>query len=93
MFASLLEASPETILERLERQRAQLTEGPGVRPMLEADDPMERIRSLKACRQVNYTRANWIVHTDDMTPEEAASEVARRWNVASAREPATRVDG
>ena len=90
----LLEASPETILERLERQRAQQAEGSAVRPMLEADaptdDPLERIRSLKACRQVNYTRAHWTVQTDERTPEEAASEVARRWNVARAREPRAR---
>ena len=79
----LLEASPEKILERLERQR---TESPGLRPMLEADDPLGRIRSLKALRQVNYTQAHWTVHTDDLTPEEAASEVARRLNVADARE-------
>ena len=84
----LLEASPATILERLEREQAQRTGGPAVRPMLEADDPMERIRSLKACRQLNYTRAHLTVHTDDLTPGEAASEVARRWNVARAREPA-----
>ena len=87
----LLEASPETILARLERQRAQRAEGSAVRPMLEAEDPpdhpLERIRSLKARRQVNYTLADWIVHTDDLIPEEAASEVARRWNVARAREP------
>ena len=83
----LLEARPEKILERLERQRKQQTEAAPIRPMLEADDPLERIRSLKARRQSHYTRAHWIVNTDDLTPEEAASEVARRVNVARAGRP------
>ncbi len=75
----LLEASAEKILERLERERSQDGEADVVRPMLEAEDPMERIRSLKAHRQPNYTQAHWTVATDDQTPEGVASEVARRW--------------
>ncbi|MCL0028549.1 3-dehydroquinate synthase [Dehalococcoidia bacterium] len=76
----LLEASPENILERLQRQRSQDAEVYGVRPMLEAEDPLERIRSLKALRQPNYVQAHWTVETDDLTPNEVAVEVLRRWN-------------
>jgi 3-dehydroquinate synthase len=83
----LLEASPEKILERLEHQRTHQTEAPAVRPMLEADDPLERIRSLKAFRQFIYTQAKLTVHTDDRTPEEVASEVARHLNASKNREP------
>ena len=49
----LLEARPETIYERLDRQ-GMSGEGPVARPMLDSSDPLRRISSLKAERQVNY---------------------------------------
>jgi shikimate kinase/3-dehydroquinate synthase len=73
-----LEARPETIYERLEMQKA---EGPIVRPMLTASDPLERIRVLKFQRQFNYTLAHWTVHTDSLTPVEAAEEAIRAWKL------------
>ena len=50
----LLEARPETILRRLAEQHAQ-DDDAAARPMLEADDLSERVHSLKALRQFNYT--------------------------------------
>ena len=74
-----LEASPETIYERV---LAQSTGDDAiVRPMLAADDPLERIRSLKSLRQLNYTLAHWTVHTDVITPEQAAHEVVRAFDI------------
>jgi 3-dehydroquinate synthase len=75
-----LEAQPETILDRLEGEAGE-GRGPVVRPMLEAPDPMARVRSLKAERQSAYALADWTVHTDRLTPGEAAAEVARGWTV------------
>ena len=74
-----LEASPETIYERVLAQ----SDGDGaiVRPMLAADDPLDRIRSLKSLRQLNYTLAHWTVHTDVISPEQAAHEVVRAYDI------------
>ena len=73
-----MEARPETIQRRLERQAAE-EEHPVVRPMLAAADPAERIRTLKEERQPSYSLAHWTVHTDNLTPEQAADEVVRGW--------------
>ena len=54
---------------------------PSSRPMLAADDPLERIRSLKSQRQLNYTLAHWTVHTDAVTLERAAREVVRAFDI------------
>ncbi len=74
-----LEASPETIYERV---RAQ-SEGDEalVRPMLAHADPMRRIRVLKAQRQFHYTLAHWTVHTDRLSPAQAAHEVVRAFDI------------
>ena len=74
-----LEASPETIYERVFAQ--SVGDGAVVRPMLAADDPLERIRSLKSQRQLNYTLAHWTVHTDIISPEQAAHEVVRAFDI------------
>ena len=74
-----LEAAPETIYERV---RAQ-SEGDDalVRPMLADADPMRRIRVLKAQRQFHYTLAHWTVHTDRISPAQAAREVVRAFDI------------
>jgi 3-dehydroquinate synthase len=77
-----LEARPETVLERLAAE-THGGRGPIVRPMLEASDPMERVRSLKAERQSAYALADWTVHTDHLTPAEVAEEVIRGWTALS----------
>lgn len=81
----LLEATPETILTRLESQQSRESDGIAVRPMLHDDDPLGRIRSLKERRQVNYTLAQWTVHTDHLTPSQAGGEVVRGWKLVSSR--------
>ena len=71
-----LEARPDTILQRLTEEGAA-EKGPVVRPMLADPDPLRRIRDLKSQRQPDYSLAHWTVHTDSMTPSEAAAEVVR----------------
>ena len=80
----LLEARPETILRRLRAQRASDADA-AARPMLDADDLRERVHSLKARRQFNYTQAHWTTHTDFLTPSEAAAEAVRGYEIISAR--------
>ena len=74
-----LEASPETILDRLDRE-GRGAKGPVVRPMLEAEDPAARVRALKAERQPAYALADWTVHTDRLSPTTVAEEVVRGWS-------------
>ncbi len=74
-----LEAAPETIYERVLAQ--SVGDGAIVRPMLAADDPLDRIRSLKSLRQLNYTLAHWTVHTDVISTEQAAHEVVRAFDI------------
>jgi 3-dehydroquinate synthase len=71
-----LEAKPETIYERLFREAARGPEAV-VRPLLAVDDPLERIRQLKASRQPHYAKADWTIHTDGLSVSEVADEVIR----------------
>ena len=80
---ALLEARPETLMRRLELQRAEEGDDLIERPMLDAADLFERIQSLKAERQYNYTLAHWTVHTDLLTPAQAAEEVVRGFRMVN----------
>ena len=71
-----LEARPETIYERLFREAA-CNPGTEVRPLLAGDNPLERIRQLKASRQAHYAKADWTIHTDELSIGEVAEEVIR----------------
>jgi 3-dehydroquinate synthase len=71
-----LEAKPETIYERLFRAAAHSPKTE-VRPLLATDDPLERIRQLKASRQPHYAKADWTIHTDGLSISEVAEEVIR----------------
>ena len=71
-----LEAKPETIYERLFREAAHGL-GTVVRPLLAGDNPLERIRQLKASRQPYYAKADWTIHTDGLSVSEVAEEVVR----------------
>jgi shikimate kinase/3-dehydroquinate synthase len=75
-----LEARPETIYERLFRESA-CSPDTEVRPLLAVDNPVERIRELKAARQPHYARADWTIHTDALSVNEVAGEVIRAWEL------------
>ena len=62
-----LRAAPETIQKRLE--------GEEPRPLLEASDPLARIRELKAARRHAYDRALYQLQTDELLPAEVADEI------------------
>ncbi len=75
-----LEAKPETIYERLFREAA-CSPGTEVRPLLTVDDPLARIRELKASRQPYYANVDWTVHTDNLNISQVAEEVIRAWRL------------
>jgi len=81
-----LEAKPETIYERLFREAACSPETE-VRPLLANDNPLERIRQLKASRQSHYAKADWTIHTDGLSVSEVAEEVIRAWRLLRRAHP------
>ena len=73
-----LEAKPETIHQRLLHD-SLYSANHVVRPLLAGDNPLERIRQLKATRQPHYAVADWTVHTDNLTLDEVSREVIKGW--------------
>ena len=73
-----LDATPETIGKRLQEPNDD-GEVADLRPLLAGAEPVQRIRELKAQRQAYYDLAKCTVHTDDLTLEEVAREVYKRW--------------
>jgi shikimate kinase len=72
-------ASPETILERTLRK-------PGERPLLQVEDPLERIRALLEARTPVYREAHIHVSTDRRKVEEVVAEIVEKlWRHAKAR--------
>jgi shikimate kinase / 3-dehydroquinate synthase len=86
-----LDASPETMLARLQRQAAD--EGAAVeRPLLAGADPLERIRDLKSARQANYDRAHLTVSSDGITVDQVADEMAEIAGIAGGQPLNFRLD-
>jgi shikimate kinase/3-dehydroquinate synthase len=86
-----LDASPETILARLQRQAAD--EGQAVeRPLLASSDPLARIRDLKAARQSVYDRAHLTLSSDGITVNEAAEEIVGLCRIADDQPLGIRLD-
>ena len=78
-----LEAPPDVIWQRL-------TASPDadVRPLLQAEDPLRRIRQLKAERQSRYEMAHRSLNTDGLSLEEVAAKLVdavREYNGRSGR--------
>ena len=85
-----LDARPETIHRRLQRHVA-LNPRPVARPLLQGDDPLGRIRALKASRQAFYDAADIKLETDDLEAEQTIALVMEAWQAvqASGRVPPT----
>jgi len=58
-----------------------------VRPLLANDNPLERIRQLKASRQPYYANVDWTVHTDNLNISQVAEEVIRAWRLLRRAHP------
>ena len=72
-----LEARPETIVIRLNAQEERNDEER--RPLLGAGDKLNRIRELKARRQIHYDASDCIISTDLLTAEQTAAGVINAW--------------
>lgn len=79
-----LEAKPETIFQRL-HDDTLYSANPVVRPLLAGEKPLERIKQLKAKRQLYYAMADWTVHTDNLTIDEVSREVIKGWQYIDRR--------
>jgi shikimate kinase/3-dehydroquinate synthase len=70
-----LDASPETILSRLQRHATD--DGAAVeRPLLAGADPLARIRGLKSARQPIYDKAHLTISSDGISTDQVADEIA-----------------
>lgn len=75
-----LEAKPETIYRRLFSDAAHGSETE-IRPLLADGNPLERISRLKSSRQPYYAKADWTIHTDNLSISEVSEEVVRVWRL------------
>jgi len=81
-----LEAKPETVYERLSHEAACSPETK-VRPLLATENPLERIKQLKASRQPYYANVDWTVHTDNLDIDQVAEEAIRAWRLLCVAHP------
>jgi len=77
-FIVCLDAKPETIYQRLFQEGSH---GSEIRPLLEGDNPLERIRQLKARRQPYYDDVDLVINTDDLSIADVAGEVIKGWRL------------
>lgn len=80
-----LDASPETILERLIAHPAQASCGETTkRPLLDTDDPLGRITRLKADRAQFYQRADVTIPVERWTtPQQATADIVELVHLAN----------
>ena len=77
-FIVCLDAKPETIYQRLFQEGSH---GSEIRPLLEGDNSLERIRQLKARRQPYYDDVDLVINTDDLSIADVAGEVIKGWRL------------
>ena len=86
-----LDASPETMLARLQRQATD--EGTAVeRPLLAGADPLTRIRDLKSSRQPVYDKAHLTISSDAISVDQVADEIAGIARITDSQPLGVRLD-
>lgn len=78
-FIVCLDARPETIAARV-----QAEEGAAERPLLAGGDPLARIIAIKSERQPFYAQADFIIQTDELTPDQVTHQVLLAYREQSA---------
>jgi shikimate kinase len=78
-FVVCLEARPETIASRVRADAASFP-----RPLLGGGDPLAKIIEIKAERQALYAQADFIIQTDDLTPDQVTHQVLTAFREQSA---------
>jgi shikimate kinase len=66
-----LTASPETILKR--------TDSNNDRPLLQVENPLQKIKDLLQIRTPYYEKADIIIDTEGKSPVEVAEEIIRKF--------------
>jgi shikimate kinase len=69
-----LRVRPETVMKRLSNSRRGRP-----RPLLQAEDPLGRIRELMEARRDAYAQAHVALDVDDRSTYALVEEIARRW--------------
>jgi shikimate kinase len=69
-----LQVRPETVVLRLRNSKSGRP-----RPMLDAPDPLQRVRELMAARREAYSQAHVAIGVDDRTRHEVVADLTRRW--------------
>ena len=64
-----LSASPEVIYERIKQERH--------RPLLQIQNPQEKINELLSAREAFYKKADFVIDTDKKIPEEICAEIVK----------------
>jgi shikimate kinase len=70
-FIVCLDARPETIAARIKGTSGYVSE----RPLLAGGDPLQKITEIKAARDPIYAQADFIIQTDDLTPDQVTHQV------------------
>jgi shikimate kinase len=71
-FVVCLDARPETIADRISQSASHVSE----RPLISGDDPLASIINLKTARQSLYAQmADFIIQTDDLTPDQVTHQI------------------
>jgi shikimate kinase len=70
-FIVTLDARPETIEERIRTASADDAE----RPLLAGGDRQYQIQALKSARGPLYAQADFIIQTDDLTPDQITHQI------------------
>jgi shikimate kinase len=79
-YVVCLEARPDTIAARVQMSSPNASD----RPLLKNADPLTAIAALKEARQPLYAQADFIIHTDDMTPDQVTHQVLTAFNEQTA---------
>ena len=79
-FIACLDARPETIAARLADTGTRVSD----RPLLGGGDRSARIIELKTERQPLYAQADFIIQTDDMTPDQVTHQILLAFRERSA---------
>jgi shikimate kinase len=79
-FVVCLDARPETILARIKDSDAHVSD----RPLLAGGDALYRITELKSQRDPVYFQADFIIQTDELTPDQITHQVLTAFREHSA---------
>lgn len=69
-----LQVRPETVVHRLRTSRSGRP-----RPLLDAPDPLQRVRELMAARRDAYACAHVTIGVDDRSRQDVVADLTRRW--------------